>query len=69
MQAILAFLAVLPKIISLIERLGELMEKNRVSEWLDDVDASIDALEKAQTPEAKRDAAKKIALVIRRARR
>jgi hypothetical protein len=65
MSAILSFLAIIPKLLDLAERLGAYVEKQNVSAWLDDLDKAVSDLEKAQTPKEKIDAARKISSSIR----
>lgn len=68
MQAILAFIAIIPRLLTLAERLGTLVEQHRVEEWLDELESSIASLESARTVEDKRNAARSIARVIARGR-
>lgn len=69
MQGILAFLAAIPKIIDLISRVGEMWQKSKADEWLNNLEKSIDMVEAAKTPEEKKDASKALAHVIRNIRR
>ena len=64
MQAILALVAALPKLIDLAVRLGEQVRAHRFDQWLEDVDASIKQLEQAKSPEEKRGAALAISRII-----
>jgi hypothetical protein len=67
MISIIAFLKALPATIQLIGRLAELMNrlidwsnKNNINQWINDLEANIDALEKAKTPAEKISAAKSL---------
>lgn len=63
---ILAFLQALPKIVSLMDRLGQLMQEKRFNEWMDSLDQTLSKLEVAQTVEEKRAAARGLVDVVRR---
>lgn len=65
MSAILSFLAIIPKLLSLAERLGTYVQEQNLHAWLDDLDRAVTDLEKAKTPQEKIDAARKISGSIR----
>lgn len=64
-SGIIAFLQALPKIILLIERIGAWMIEKKFNAWLDQIEETIDKLEKADTPEKKRDAARNLVSIVR----
>lgn len=66
MQSIMAFLAVIPRLIDLAIRLGEQIRESKFDAWLESLDESVRALEAAKSPEEKRNAAVAISRVIAR---
>lgn len=65
MGGIIAFLQCVPKIISLMERLGRMVEEKKINDWLDSLEKTVTHLEKAETPEEKKNAAQALAHSIR----
>lgn len=72
LTALPAFLASLPylfqllvKVMTLVERLIAWSQQNKLNDWLNDVEKTIDQLEQAKTPEQKRSAAKGMVDLIR----
>ncbi len=53
-------LKAIPEIIKAISSLAEFIRKNNLNRWLGDLSETIDELGKAETIEAKRNAAKKL---------
>lgn len=68
MSGIVAFLVALPRILALMEQIGQWILDKKLNAWLDDVENTIDQLEKAQTAEQKRAAAKSLVGIIRNIR-
>lgn len=62
---IFALFEALPKILLLMERIGQWITDRNLNSWLDDVEKTIDALETAQTPEDKRKAARNLVGLVR----
>lgn len=54
---LIAFLQLLPRLIDLMNRLGNWMIKNKFDKWMDDLEGTIDQLEKAATAQEKLNAA------------
>ena len=52
-KGIITFLQCLPKLISIIDRLGRLMQDHEIGEWMCSLEASIDDLEKAKGSDEK----------------
>lgn len=65
-EGVLAFLKAVPKLIGLMERVGQWIKEKNVEAWLDDLDKTITSLEEAKTPEEKRKSARDLASLIRR---
>lgn len=65
MMGIIAFLQCLPKLIDLMTRIGNWMIANNIKDWINDLEVTVDKLEKAQTPEEKLGAAHGIVDSIR----
>ena len=65
LEGILAFLISLPKVLTIMDRVGRLILDHDLNKWLDDLERTIDTLEQAKTPDEKLNAAKKLALSIR----
>jgi hypothetical protein len=65
---ILTFLQMLPRLFTLMEQLGRVMADKRFHAWLDDLEKTVDRIEKAQTPKEKQDAAQALAQSIRNSR-
>ena len=65
MTGIIAFFQVLPKIISLMERLGRVIEEKKINDWLDNLEKAVDLVESAKTPEDRKNAAQALARSIR----
>lgn len=66
---IIAFLTALPKIIDLMNRLGNLIIANNMNAWITDLESTVNTLEAAKTSEEKLDAAKKLADLIHNIKR
>lgn len=64
-EGILSFFKALPRILALIDRLGRAFAQTDVQEWMTKLEANIDLLEKAQSPNEKSNAALALALSIR----
>ncbi len=56
---------ILLKMMTLVERVVALAEKNGLSKWLESIENGIDQLEKADTVDEKRAAAANLASVLR----
>ena len=65
MAGFLAFLSLLPRILLLMERVGQWIIDKKLNSWLDEVEKTIDQLEKADTPEEKRKAARNLVGIVR----
>jgi hypothetical protein len=70
---ILALIQALPELFKLLNRLGDVVERfmkwssqNNLHGWIDQLEASIDKLEKAETPKQKLDAAESLVGAIRK---
>lgn len=75
LQALPAFIASLPylfqvllKVMNLIEKFVLWADQKGLNLWLEDLEGTIDQLDKAKTPEEKRTAAKDLASIIRKLR-
>jgi hypothetical protein len=69
--AIPAFIASIPKLIELMSTIMALVQRfvawadtKKVDEWLNKIEANMDQLEQAKTPQEMRDAAKSLADLI-----
>ncbi len=70
--ALPAFIAALPdmmriavKMMTLMEKIVRMMEKNGTLKWMEEVEGAIDELERANTPDAKISAARRISGLMR----
>ncbi len=70
---IVALITALPELFKLLNRLGDVVDRfmkwsqqNNLNGWINDLEASIDQLEKADTVEKKLEAAKSLADAIRK---
>lgn len=70
---ILALIQALPELFKLLNRLGDVVDRfmkwsgqNNLNGWIDNLETSIDALEKADTPQKKLDAAQQLVGSIRK---
>lgn len=68
MTGFIAFLQALPRLLWLMERIGQWVIDRNLNSWLDQVEQTIDSLEKAQTPEEKRKVARDLVGLIRSVR-
>jgi hypothetical protein len=73
LAALPAFIAALPyifqllvKIMALMERFSVWAKEQKFEAWLNEIEDTIDKLEKAKTPEEKRSAARDIVGIIRK---
>jgi hypothetical protein len=73
LAALPAFLLALPRLcevllrlISICERLISWSKEKALLQWIDDLEATLDKLDKAQTPEEKRTAARGMVDLIRK---
>jgi biopolymer transport protein ExbB/TolQ len=73
LAALPSFIAALPyifqvlvKIMALIERFSAWAKEQNFEAWLNDIEDTIDRLEKAKTPTEKREAARSVVDIIRR---
>jgi hypothetical protein len=64
LSAIIALLSALPRILSLIERVGRALSTAEGREWLTKFEATIDGLEKAANKNEKIQAAQNVAAAI-----
>lgn len=71
--SLLALIQALPEFLKLLNRLGDVVERfsawakeNNLNAWIDDLEATIDQLEKAKTPDEKLDAAHSLVGAIRK---
>lgn len=65
MSAFLAFLTAIPRIWSAIEKLARIWEEKRLNDYLNDLDKTLEGLEKAKTTEERIAAARGIVRLIR----
>lgn len=70
---IFALIQALPEILKLLNRLGEVVDRFMkwsdqigLNSWIDNLEATIDKLEKADTPQKKLDAAEQLVDTIRK---
>jgi hypothetical protein len=59
-QALPEFLKLMIKIMGLVERFVQWSEKNKLNDWLGEVEHAIENLERADSPESKHAAARSI---------
>lgn len=65
LEALPALMQTIPKVVSLIERYLNWANANDLNKWIDALEAGIDQLETAQTPEEKSAAARALVDSIR----
>jgi len=72
-SGIFTLIAALPELFKLLNRLGDVVDRfmkwsgqNNINGWIDDLEATIDKLETAQTPKQKLDAAQSLVDSIRK---
>lgn len=68
MSGLLAFLQVLPRLIEIMSRLGNIMIQNEVDNWLKDLEGQVDRLESAKTVQEKIDCARNLIRITRNLR-
>jgi len=64
LKALPEFLKILGQVGNLITKLVEVSKKNDINKWLNDLEASIDQLDKAKTAEDKLKSARDLAKLI-----
>lgn len=64
-QALPYLLQLMVKFMSLAEKLVAWAKKNELSKWMENVENKIDLLEKAKTPDEKREAARGLSDILR----
>ena len=65
MSGIIAFLQALPRILALMERIGQWIEDKKLNAWIDDLESTIDLLENAKGASEKREAARGLVRLVR----
>jgi len=65
MSSLLAFLGAIPRIWAAIEKLAKVWEEKKLNDYLNEVDKTLDGLEKAKTTEERITAARSIIKLIR----
>jgi hypothetical protein len=65
MTSLLAFLGAIPRIWAAIEKLAKVWEEKKLNDYLNEVDRTLDGLEKAKTTEERIAAARSIIKLIR----
>jgi len=68
MSSLLAFLGAIPRIWAAIEKLAKVWEEKKLNDYLNEVDKTLDGLEKATTTEERIAAARSIIKLIRSSR-
>lgn len=61
---IIAFLKILPQILDIMGRIGNLIKAHNLQQWIDELETQIDSLEKAKTPDEKLAVARSLADLI-----
>lgn len=64
MEAIVSFFTALPRIVTIMQRVGAWLSRAETNAWLSELEATIDSLERAQTSEEKQNAARRLVGVI-----
>jgi hypothetical protein len=64
-EGLVAFFQSLNRLLALFERIGKWTKEHNLDAWISDLEASIDKLEKAESPEQKLDAARSIVGAVR----
>lgn len=68
MSSLLAFLGAIPRIWAAIEKLAKVWEEKKLNDYLNEVDRTLDGLEKAKTTEERIAAARGIIKLMRGSR-